>query len=86
MNLCCCRPTVSAQATYEKSVFAKTNRTLARGEGASSSASNDSFCCVTSWCLVATILIEADLHHLMDLQRRSQCSTMSSWFTNSLGI
>ncbi|EIE23550.1 zeta-cop, subunit of COP-I complex [Coccomyxa subellipsoidea C-169] len=25
-------PTVNAQATYEKSVFAKTNRTLARGE------------------------------------------------------
>ena len=25
---------MNAQATYEKSVFAKTNRTLARGEGA----------------------------------------------------
>ena len=33
MILCFCRPTVNAQATYEKSVFAKTNRTLARGEG-----------------------------------------------------
>ena len=28
-----CRPTVNAQATYEKSVFAKTNRTIARSEG-----------------------------------------------------
>ena len=29
-----CRPTVSSQANYEKSVFNKTNRTIARSEGA----------------------------------------------------
>ena len=30
---CWRRPTVNAQANYEKAVFAKTSRTLARGEG-----------------------------------------------------
>ena len=51
----CLRSTVTAQANYEKSVFAKTSRTNARGEGelllVAELACMHMPCCAVQYCL-----------------------------------
>jgi hypothetical protein len=56
-----CRPTVNAQASYEKTVFAKTNRTLARGEGEHDYRIKESIWWLLSPCLDSLCLCAAEI-------------------------